>query len=61
MNYSELSQNGDLTEEDMDVYDKMLTQTEIQEGVDAINIAVKKEKAEARCKELPVVMFCVGV
>lgn len=44
---------GDGEEDDSkekDVYDTMLTQSEIQDGVDSVNVAVKKEEAEAKCK-----------
>ena len=37
-------------EKERDVYDMMLTQAEIQEGVDDVNTMVKKQEAEERRK-----------
>ena len=42
------TQNGDIDVSEKDVYDFMLTQGEIQAGVDDINTAVKREIAEAK-------------
>ncbi len=50
------TRNQDGTQEDeeaakeKDVYDSMLTQSEIQEGVADVNTAVKREEAEAKSK-----------
>lgn len=41
-------QNGDVDVSEKDVYDFMLTQGEIQAGVNDINTAVKREIAEAK-------------
>lgn len=38
--------------EERDVYDKILTKTEIQEGVNGVNTAVKMEEAEE--KSMPI-------
>ena len=35
-----------------DVYDTMLTRTQIQDGVDSVNTTVKREEAEAKSKIL---------
>ena len=39
-------------EEEKDAYDTLLTQVELQDRVVAINTAVKKEAAEARCNDI---------
>jgi len=44
------AQNGDIDVSEKDVYDFMLTQGEIQAGVDDINTAVKREIAEAKMR-----------
>ena len=46
---TEETEEGGETRE-RDVYDTMLTQAEIQEGVDDVNTMVKKQEAEARSK-----------
>ena len=38
------------TVKEKDVYDTMLTQGEIQEGVNDVNTAVKKQEAEEKCE-----------
>ena len=42
------TQNGDVDVSEKDVYDFMLTQEEIQDGVDNVNTAVKREIAQAK-------------
>lgn len=44
---------GEEGAEEKDVYDTMLTQTEIQDGVDSVNTTVKKEEAEAKRESGP--------
>ena len=43
------SQNGDVEDAERDVYEYILTQAEIQEGVNGVNAAVNREIAEAKC------------
>lgn len=44
-------QNGEVGDEkEKDIYDVMLTQAEIQEGVNDVNVTVKKEEAEIKCE-----------
>lgn len=44
-----------MDETEKDVYDTMLTHGEIQDGVDNVNTAVKREEAEAKCKYLSLI------
>ena len=43
-----LWQNGSVDESERDVYEYLLTKTEIQGGLNTVNSAVTKQKAEAR-------------
>lgn len=45
-------QNGTVEDAERDVYDYMLTQAEIQGGVNDVNAAVNREIAEAKCKSI---------
>lgn len=45
------SQNGSVDESERDVYEYLLTKTEIQGGLNTVNSAVTKQKAEARMQK----------
>ena len=55
-------QNGTVEDAERDVYEYMLTQAEIQGGVNDVNAAVNREIAEAKCKYTSLcVCVCVFV
>ncbi len=43
-------QNGEVEESERDVYEVILTQSEIQDSLNEVNVAVAKEIAEAKCE-----------
>ncbi len=43
-------QNGEMEDSERDVYEVILTQTEIQDKLNEVNVAVAKEAAEAKRK-----------
>ncbi|XP_064390864.1 ras GTPase-activating-like protein IQGAP1 isoform X3 [Halichondria panicea] len=45
------TQNGDVEESERDVYEVILTQSEIQDKLNEVNVAVAKEIAEAKLRE----------
>lgn len=50
-----------MEEEEKDVYDTMLTQAELQNGVETINTAVNKEAADARRNGHTTARRCIHV